>query len=653
MSNKDKRNDQTTTKDRSFKNRSSFGGGRKGKNKNKDSNIQNELDGLEKQKAHKKKIAEKKINTPQHTLNKIDKKIEDFKVFQHNINYEEYELQELKELRDKSKKDLDEITQLLNKFNKSKSDVRKSAMIDKMSDLQEKHKELLEIFYQNDKNYNFKKTEVLESTLIKLNQEELNKLSTIIEIVKTTDKKVTKNQYNTQEIKSKIKILENDLSNLSQNQDDNFAKLFRQISDIFQKCTQDIESINKVLISIPAEIVKINRKCDELNKLSTIIDIVKTTDTKVTKNQYDTQEIKSKLKILEPEIVKINESCDKTKITLDNISIKTIEINKELTLVGSMLKDISNDTVDIHKIVAVVNLILTSIEANNNALQKTINEERQIIKNTMNDLKLPQDILEKLNNTTSKKDIDLLLINALNSGDISKFDYDRINSHTTNSKNEIMFDIVDIIIELIGKKRFWKFLSYAPVLNSFVFTYEKYLKIILNTLIVIIIGGLVGGYLSSKYFSDDSKNMQNKINANVSKTIKFVDKKEYDRLCTLNVEFEPLSTEVTSAKVVDKNSTCETSELSQMIKEICTKNTIDNVFIAGFASGEKIEKNKNINYDDNFDLSFARANSIKYMIYNHCQNIESVNIVNLVKEKSTDKTDQKAEVKFYTKKRGK
>lgn len=305
--------------------------------------------------------------------------------------------------------------------------------------------------------------------------------------------------------------------------------------------------------------------------------------------------------------------------------------------------------------------LLTMIQHENSVKQETISKEQKLIYAKMEDLKIPDDVIKKIADTNSLEDIDILLKGALNNGKITKFDYDRINSHTTNSKNEIMFDIVDMIIEIIGKKKFWKFLSYAPTLNRFVLTYEKYIKIVLNTLIVIIIGGLVGGYLSSRYFSGESNNMIKQIDSKVSTSKKMIYdlnqaiinfKKpyinKYKEVKNLDIKFGELSTDVTS---VDGNDSFQNEELSEMIKDICEKYIIDKVFIAGFATGAKIEENKNINYDDNFDLSLARANSIKYKVYSHCQNMQNVEIVNLVMEKSEKEEDQKAVVKFFTKKR--
>jgi len=583
MPHKKVRNNHTTMKDKSNKNRFAF----VGQNKIKKLDLHNNIDGLKQQREHREKVQKQNIQTYNKHLRDISKKIEDFKNFQQSINYQNYELVELKQARDNNKNQLDEITKLLTKYQKSKSDITKSSMINKMSELENSHKELLDIFYLSDKNYNFKKIEELETTLINLNHDEINKLLKIIDIVKTTDKKVTKNQYDTQEIKTKMRRLEYDLLNLSKNQNDRFNKLFTKISEIlkkcnintmFKKCTDDIENINENLEKIPSQ-----------------IDIT-------------------------------NEKFDAVKGTLQ------------------------------------------LIQDDNTKKQKTMSAEQQIIIEKMQALKMSEDIQYEVSTMTSIDDIRKLLKNEFDNGTITKFDYDRINFHTTNSKNEIMFDIVDMIIEIIGKKRFWKFLSYAPSIHSFVLTYEKYIKIILNTLIVVIIGGFVGGHLSSKYFSDKTNNMLTKINTTVSKTNKItldinnivinIEKSytcKYDENRSLNIGFEELSTEIlsiTEILPISKKDFSHDKNLSKLVQKICENDTIEKVFIAGFATGAKIEKGKNINYDDNFDLSLARANTIKYMIYKHCTNIKGVDIVNLVREKSTDKKDQKAIVKFYTKKRG-
>ncbi|RLA82703.1 MAG: hypothetical protein DRG78_06430 [Epsilonproteobacteria bacterium] len=602
MPHKKVRNKHTTTRNKSNKNRFSF----VGKNDIKKLDLHNNIDGLKKQNEHKENIKKQNIQTYNKHLENMVQKIDDFKFFQQSINYQNYELVELKQARDNNKNQLDEITKLLNKYQKLRNDVSKSTMITKIEELKEEQKELLDIFYLSEKNYNFKKIEELELTLINLNHDEINKLLKIIDIVKTTDTKVTKNQYDTQEIKTKMKRLEYDLLNLSKNQNDRFNKLFEKINDIERKVNinssiytlvkstnfllnqsvDEIQDINKTLINTPKEIKQLEDKILTLSKnqdkclddVSRVVGIVENIESKV-----------------------------------DSVSENTFEKYKKDIFKINMKNKIYKTSKDCDEIIDKINKNINNILRNSSLDNKTKSYELEKISNS----------LKNNQNIMCEKNKDMIIV------------IDNIRDDINKLGERIIYDIFDALFDTI--KCILNFIK----IRKFQLKGEN-CKQPFWTVVLIFTMAFFGALVSDWYFGNSD--ILNDINSTINK--KYKDKN--NAFCEIKLwtlyKSEPYKFEYGSANL---NTDTNKTNLTAIINNI---NIPTKIKIIGYATDTNIKNKSKIKsrYASNKELAQARAQNIKTIIIDtNNRNIININTSYMVFEDNNNTANQKVEVKFY------
>jgi len=382
------------------------------------------------------------------------------------------------------------------------------------------------------------------------------------------------------------------------------------------------------------------------------------------------------------------------KIFKENIDRKSEDIFQEFELVKKSNKKQEKVLYEIHSNkLEQLNEKMTNLVEITPQNQSLNDAQYAILIDKLEQQQISKEILDLIKDKKPlemKKVIEDALAKGIISNKESQKAIESLKEHTTVCKNEIMFDIVDVLSDaikwIIGKKEINSFIDNIKGARIFIFSYKRYLNIVLNILIVTSFGAILGGYISSKYFSqatdkslkhiftqtkdndkslkhiftqtkDNNKSLkrifiQTKDNVKSLKHI-FTQTKENNKSLNFlknNIQKKVSYELVDSCSIPFKKHSAILNDEKKIIEKCEKQSSIIKAYVIGYANNVAFIEGTNKNYDDNFDLSLARANAIKILLYKKCKYINIIDVVNIVTESEDSKDFLKADIRFYKQK---
>ena len=366
-------------------------------------------------------------------------------------------------------------------------------------------------------------------------------------------------------------------------------------------------------------------------------------------------ENKNECRVLKKEIIdttekSFNELSLENKNIVENIERKFNELSSQNTNEHQNLK---NDMMGkFEKISEELDVIKKTNESEQKLYKTLSNTQYSDLMYKLDKQKIPDEVMDIFKNSQDRTPLEIKksLFEALEEGTITKKEFKEaikyLKEHTTACKNEIMFDIVNVLSDftskIVGKKNIDDFINSIDGDRNFLQYYKKYINVILNILIITFFGAMLGGYISSEFFSKNTnKSLENIFTQTKenNKSLSFIRDNMQKRI---SYEFTK-----DSHFSFDKRSAILKPEDINKTKNICNDFKITKVYIIGYSNNKSFQDSKKRNYNDNFNLSLARANAVKKLVYEECKDIDKVDIVNIVKENNESKYYQKVDIEFY------